>query len=42
MELKRLFDCIDYQLSKFPKEDTLAGKKNGTWLSYSSADVQKL
>ena len=41
MELKRLFDCIDYQLSKFPKEDMLACKKNGSWVTYSSLNVQK-
>ena len=41
MELKRLFDCIDCQLSKFPKEDMLACKKNGLWKSFSSINVQK-
>ena len=40
MELKRLFDCIDYQLSKFPKKDMLAAKVNGTWQPYSTAQVQ--
>ncbi len=41
MELKRLFDCIDYQLSKFPKEDMLSAKKNGTWQPYSTTKVQE-
>ncbi len=41
MELKRLFDCIDYQLSKFPKTDMLAAKKSGTWLPYSTEKVQE-
>ncbi len=41
MELKRLFDCIDYQLTKFPKEDMLAAKKNGTWLPYSTKKIQE-
>ena len=41
MELKRLFDCIDYQLSKFPKADMLAAKVNGRWQSYSTAEVKE-
>ncbi|MEJ7676819.1 MAG: AMP-binding protein [Segetibacter sp.] len=41
MELKRLFDCIDYQLSKFPKDRHVGRKKNGTWLSYSTEKVQE-
>jgi len=41
MELKRLFDCIDYQLSKFPKETMLAAKENGTWRSYSTTEVKE-
>lgn len=41
MELKRLFDCIDYQLSNFPKDDMLAGKKDGKWRSYSTIKVQE-
>jgi long-chain acyl-CoA synthetase len=40
MELKRLFDCIDYQISNFPKEAMLAAKINGTWRSYSTQEVQ--
>ena len=36
MELKRLFDSIDYQLSHFPKEDMLAAKENGEWVSYGT------
>lgn len=41
MELKRLFDCIEYQLSHFPKENTLAAKVNGTWVNYSTRKVQE-
>lgn len=41
MELKRLFDCIDYQLFKFPKADMLAAKVNGRWQSYSTAEVKE-
>lgn len=40
MELKRLFDCIDYQLSNYPKEDTLGAKINGTWVKYSTQHVR--
>ncbi len=41
MEVKRLFDCLDYQLSKFPKEDMLAAKTNGNWQTFSTAEIQK-
>jgi len=39
MEYKRLFDCIDYQLQHFPKEDMLSGKENGVWRKYSTQEV---
>lgn len=38
---QRLFDCIDYQLEKFPKEDMLAAKENGVWKKYSTAEIKK-
>ncbi|WP_440133740.1 AMP-dependent synthetase/ligase [Chitinophaga sancti] len=38
----RLFDAIDYQLEKFPKEDMLAAKVNGTWTRYSTAFVREI
>ena len=38
---QRLFDCIDYQLEKFPKEDMLAAKENGVWRKYSTAEIKK-
>ena len=41
MELKRLFDCLDYQLSQFPKEDMLAAKKDGAWQPYATKEVQE-
>jgi long-chain acyl-CoA synthetase len=41
MEVKRLFDCLDYQLSTFPKEDMLAAKINGTWTPYSTSKIQE-
>ena len=39
---KRLFDCIDYQLSHFPKEDMLTAKENGIWKPYSTHQIQEL
>ena len=41
MKLKRLFDCLDYQLSNFPKDDMLAAKINGSWKHYSTKEVQE-
>ncbi len=38
----RLFDCIEYQLENFPKEDMLVAKENGIWKKYSTAQVQNL
>ncbi|MCW3114043.1 MAG: O-succinylbenzoic acid--CoA ligase [Segetibacter sp.] len=40
MESKRLFDCLDYQLSHFPKEDMLAAKVDGKWQAYSTQETQ--
>lgn len=37
----RLFDCIELQLTKFPKTDMLAGKENGQWRSYSTEEVKQ-
>ncbi|MBX3257990.1 MAG: long-chain fatty acid--CoA ligase [Chitinophagaceae bacterium] len=37
---QRLFDCIDYQLQQFPKEDMLAAKENGVWRKYSTAEIK--
>jgi len=39
MESKRLFDCIEHQLTNFPQEVMLAGKENGDWRTYSTAEV---
>ena len=41
-ENSRIFDCIDFQLNKFPKADMLAGKENGEWTTYSTADVKTM
>ncbi|MEI6086177.1 MAG: long-chain fatty acid--CoA ligase [Bacteroidota bacterium] len=42
MNSKRLFDCLDHQLKNFPKEDMLAAKENGKWVSYSTAAVAEI
>ena len=40
-EVSRLFDYVDFQLSKFPKPDMFNGKENGKWRSYSTAEVKQ-
>jgi long-chain acyl-CoA synthetase len=40
-ENSRIFDCIAYQLSKFPKQDMFAAKENGAWKTYSTQEVQE-
>ncbi len=41
MEVKRLFDAIDFQLSKFGnKSDVLAAKINGEWKGNSATQIQ--
>jgi long-chain acyl-CoA synthetase len=39
-EPRRLFDCIELQLSKFPKEDMLAAKINDSWRTYNTQEVK--
>lgn len=36
----RLFDYLDFQLSKFPKPDMFSGKENGKWRSFSTEEVK--
>jgi long-chain acyl-CoA synthetase len=39
----RLFDCIEHQLQKFPKEDMFAAKEEGgIWRKYSTAEVRDI
>lgn len=38
---QRLFDCLDYQLEKFPKTDMLAAKENGEWRKYSTQEIKQ-
>lgn len=42
MEIKRLFDAVDFQLQKFENKDNmLAAKLNGTWQGTSTLQVQQ-
>ncbi len=38
----RLFDCIDVQLKEAPSRIMLAGKKEGVWKEYTTADVANI
>ena len=38
----RIFDFLDDQLERFPKEDMLAAKENGQWKKYSTQKVAAL
>jgi len=42
MELKRLFDCIAYNLEKNPIPDMLNEKESGRWKNYSTAEVAEM
>lgn len=42
MIVKRLFDAVPYQLSKFPKKDMLVAKENEQWKPYSTQQVQEI
>ena len=37
----RLFDCIEWQLEKFSKEDMFAAKENGAWRKYSTQEIKQ-
>ncbi len=38
---ERLFDCIAFQLEKFPKPDMLAAKEKGIWRKYSTREISE-
>lgn len=38
MNFQRLFDILPYQQAKYPKKVALAGKENGVWKTYSTAE----
>ena len=40
-EPKRLFDCLEYQLTSSPLNDMLASKENGHWRTYDTAEVKE-
>ncbi|MDE0561102.1 long-chain fatty acid--CoA ligase [Algoriphagus sp. NF] len=42
MDLKRLFDLIPYQISKYNKEVALSRKQDGQWITYSSRDLKSI
>ena len=42
MIIKRLFDCLDHQLTHFPKKDMLAAKENGEWVSYATTEAVEI
>jgi long-chain acyl-CoA synthetase len=41
-EHSRLFDCLQYQLDSFPKNDMLASKENGQWKTHSTSEVKEI
>lgn len=42
MEITRIFDLLDYQNSKNPKEDCLSNKIDRRWKAYSTQDVMNI
>ena len=38
---RRLFDCVDYQLEKFDKQDMLAAKENGHGANILQGEVKE-
>lgn len=42
MEVTRIFDLLPRYASLFPKDDVLAGKKNGGWVKYSISEYIRM
>jgi long-chain acyl-CoA synthetase len=42
MAVTRIFDLIPQQIAKYPKDDALATKENGKWITYSSAQILEI
>jgi long-chain acyl-CoA synthetase len=42
MEIRRIFDLLDWLLEKYEKNDILNGKRNGEWINFSVNDYYKL
>jgi len=40
MMIKRLFDAVEYQLEKFPKQDMFGAKEKGVWRVYSTKEIK--
>ncbi len=41
MEIKRIFDLLDWMCEQYPKEDALAGKRNGVWEKISTEEYRR-
>lgn len=41
-DISRLFDFLSFQHDHFPKHDMLAGKEEGIWKTYTTAQVQDI
>lgn len=41
MRIQRIFDLLDWMVEQFPREDALAGKRNGVWEKYSTEEYYK-
>jgi long-chain acyl-CoA synthetase len=41
MEVRRLFDLLNRQVSQLPLQIALAGKENGQWVTHSSTDLKE-
>ncbi len=42
MNFQRLFDILPYQQAKYPQKAALAGREQGTWKTYSTAECLQL
>lgn len=42
MTIKRLFDCVEHQLTHFPKKEMLVAKQQGEWKAYSTEEVASI
>ena len=42
MSNKRLFDAVENQLLKFPKQDMFGAKENGSWKTYSTVETKEI
>lgn len=39
MEVRRLFDVLEYQQAKYPQTNAIAHKKNGSWQKFSTEEI---